>query len=253
MMKTLLTELSKSKRTSIWIVTLITPSAVIIFSLVNLLLRKDYHVRKIAETGIDWWTYLFNSSSGLLILALPLGITMICSVITSMEHRAKAWKQLFALPISREKLFISKFLLATGFTLFSIFLVGIGYLLLGFGLGFVEPLPKWLLIKQCFYPFLASFPIIVVQLWLSTAIPNQAFAIIVGTVTSIGAIFLLVTDLPLLTWLPWTYPIRALPLRATENGLETNPEVSLVFFLSVLMGLILLWMFIKFNAKREIS
>ncbi|SIE32972.1 Uncharacterized protein conserved in bacteria [Mycobacteroides abscessus subsp. abscessus] len=55
---------------------------------------------------------MIGEASFLSIPAIMLGLALVTSMIANIEHQTNAWKQLLALPVSKGKVFTSKFLLA---------------------------------------------------------------------------------------------------------------------------------------------
>ncbi|WP_368780994.1 ABC transporter permease [Alicyclobacillus fastidiosus] len=56
------------------------------------------------HTGVNNWPYLIQNINFLLIPALILGLTLIASLMTGMEHQGNTWKQLLAMPVPRVKI-----------------------------------------------------------------------------------------------------------------------------------------------------
>lgn len=74
-----------------------------------------------------------------------------------------------------------------------------------------QPLPFMFLVKQVFSCFLASFTVLVIQLWISIRISNQAIPLTVGVVGAASSLFLGRSGIKYLHWLPWAYPSLATP------------------------------------------
>lgn len=243
---------AKIKRTSLWMIIFLIPVCTLLFRYVDYLIRGNYHEKKVIQLGTDWWTYTLGGSSGILLFALPLAITMCCSVMANIEHQAAGWKQIFALPVSKSGVYLSKFLIVVAFMLLSSFLLGIGYVLMGFVLDFNETIPWSLIFKQAFFPTIAAFPIMAFQFWLSMVIKNQAFSIAIGSVMTISGLFMAISQLSFINWLPWTYPFRALPLQFGLNGFEMNSNLLSISLISLLVGTLLFIVGNKDFVRRDI-
>ncbi|MNJ52235.1 ABC-2 family transporter protein [compost metagenome] len=169
----------------------------------NFGLRYDYLTEMYKK---DLWGGLIGNIELFVPMALFLGCTLISSLVANVEHQMSSWKQLLALPISRSAVFIAKFtlcvlLLTASCLLLPICTVGLGYLL-----GFQTPLPIWELLRMGFYPYLAAWPLLALQLWLSLTFRNQAIPVSLGVAAAILSPF----TLDLSEWFPLNWPTFAL-------------------------------------------
>lgn len=120
MRRLLASEFLKLRRKMIWFLIVLGPAGVIALQAVNYGLRFDYLMKNYAG---DPWGYLIKNVSMLLIPALLMGMTIISSMIATLEHHTNAWKQTIALPVSRTKLYLGKFAVTTMLLLVSTVLV----------------------------------------------------------------------------------------------------------------------------------
>lgn len=115
----------------------------------------------------EWFQPLFwmNFSYGLFFLPLITGV--LASMICRYEHQANGWKQLFALPVSRGKVFVAKvgILILTVWVHQVLFILAVWFV--GLIKGFTAPFPQEIIWKSLFGGWLATFPLIALQLWLS--------------------------------------------------------------------------------------
>ncbi|QQE80078.1 ABC transporter permease [Alicyclobacillus sp. SO9] len=165
----------------------------------------------------DKWGAVMNSVNVVLIPTLVLGIAVLASMMNSIEYQGHMWKQFLVLPVPRYVLYLSKFFWLIAFLAVSATLAVVGTWLLGLGLGLPRQIPWALILKDGFYPYLASYGIIAFQLLLSTLFNSQVYALIAGVV---GFIASTTTLLP--KWVPWVYPAIASPV---------SPHYSAVFVL----------------------
>lgn len=201
MWKTMIAEGIKLRRTWVWPPVYLGPFGVISLTATRYALRYTYLV----HPGADNWGQLVSSINSLSIPALVLGIAIVSSMISGMEHRGRMWKQMLALPVRRTHFYIGKFMWLLILLFIASMLCSIGALGLGIALGFGFPIPFGHVATSSVYPYLASYALIALQLLLSVTVVNQASAIMVGVIAVIASFaFRLLPQ-----WLPWVYPTRA--------------------------------------------
>lgn len=222
--KLLSSDFVKIRHTWIWLLIVLGPFGVISLQALNYSLRYDYLVSKLRD---QVWVGLLSDIKMLAVLALLFGITLITSLIASIEHRQSSWKQLLALPVSRFSVFTSKYILSLFMMFTASLLLAIGSVLLGLLLGFGTNIPWALLLKNSFYPFLAAMPILALQQWLSTVIANQAIPLtcgILGTVVCIWSI-----KMP--DWMPYKWPLLVNEAQIPEYSVMSGILIGFVVFL----------------------
>lgn len=196
--KLLTADFLKIKRKGLWFLTALGPLGVVALQTVNYGIRKDYLLQQSED---DWGYYLGNVHS-FTPLALILGIAILTSFMASIEDETNAWKQLIALPVSRLTVYLSKFTVLTLLLFVSSSLLPVLILAHGLFLDLGENIPYMELIKSSYYPFLASLPVLALQLWIATVSQNQAIPITVGV---FGVIFAF-SAYKLPDWMIWKWP-----------------------------------------------
>lgn len=161
------------------------------------------------------WVTLIGSINELLLPSLILGIALLASLMSGFEHQGNSWKQLLALPISRAKLYASKSIWLIGLLAVSASLCAIGTIIHGLILGFGIHAPFTTILKEGFYPYLAAYGLIAIQLMVSVLIANQSFAITLGVLGVVASF----ASSVLPKWLPWVYPALSAPVH-NINQLE---------------------------------
>jgi len=227
MLGTLASDLLKIKRKMIWFLIFLGPFGVVALEAVNFGLRYDY-LTKVYKA--DLWGGLIGEASFLAIPALMLGLTIISSMIASIEHQTNSWKQLLALPISKFRVFTGKFLLAAILLFVSSTILFIGIIILGISLKFGLEIPFVNLLKMTYFPYLASMPFIAFQIWLSITVKNQAISLTVGILSTI--LSLSAFNSP--DWFPWNW----LYLDSWGNPLYSALAGLCLGFIIYLMGLV---------------
>ncbi|KMK75492.1 ABC transporter permease [Alkalihalobacillus pseudalcaliphilus] len=200
MLKSIQADALKMKRKWVWFLVCLGPFGVISLQVVNYAVRYDYLVRN----GADHFQVLMNNINMFLAPGLVLGMTILASLFASVEHERNSWKQLLSLPIMKYQVFLSKFILITSLLCVACSLVFIGSNLLGLGLGFgIEPKMLLPFFKNSFYPLLAGIPILVIQLWLSVTMKNQAIPLTIGIFASVFAVYGHFAP----DWVLWKWPL----------------------------------------------
>ncbi len=196
--KALSSDLLKIRGKGIWFLAILGPVGLIAMQALNYGLRYDYLTSQYAE---NLWGALLSDISMFVPIALLLGITLVSSLIANVEHTLSSWKQLLALPISRTTVFAAKFLMTVIILTFSCVLLVIGTVVLGFLLKFDTGFSFMQILKLCFLPFIASFPVLALMLWLCLTYKNQAMPITIGVVMSIFSI------VAVSEWMPFNWPL----------------------------------------------
>ncbi len=198
MLTTFVADFLKIKRKMIWFLIFLGPFGVVALEAVNFGLRYDYLTKRYEA---DLWGGLIGEASFLAIPALMLGLTIITSMIASIEHQTNAWKQLLALPISKFRVFTGKFLLAAVLLFISSTLLFVGIIILGLFLKFGLAIPLLTLLKMVYLPYFAAMPFIAFQTWLSITVKNQAIPLTTGILSTI--LSLAAFNFP--DWFPWNW------------------------------------------------
>jgi lantibiotic transport system permease protein len=194
----LTSEFLKIRRKGFWLLTFLGPFGVVALQMVNYGVRKDYLLQ---QSNDDWGYYLGNVQS-FTPLALVLGIAILTSFMASIENETNAWKQLIALPVSKMNVYLSKFTVLVCLMLFSSVLLMVFTFAFGLVLDLGSDVPYLDIVQYSFYPFLASLPVLALQLWVSTVSQNQGIPItvgILGFILTYSAFFL--PD-----WVIWKWP-----------------------------------------------
>lgn len=201
--KTLSSDMLKIRRKGLWLLAIIAPVGLLAMQALNFGLRYDYFVRQYGE---ELWGALLENVSMFVPVSLLLGCTLVSSLVANVEHHMSSWKQLLALPVSRHAVFAAKFLVCVILLAFSCVLLAAGTVCFGLVFGF-DPaqVPVAALLKLSFLPFLASWPVLALMLWLCLSFRNQALPITLGVVLSIGSLF----SMSLSEWFPVNWPMAA--------------------------------------------
>lgn len=192
-------------------------------------------------TCIEWYLYFRQGESGVyagfnvmylfLSFTMILTVSVLCSIMSETEHQAQGLKLLFSLPVNRPALYFIKAIWIC------ILIFGCCLLIIG-GTSIVwliytdQPLPFVFLVKQVLGCFVASIPVLAIQLFLSLRFSNQTFPMTVGIIGAISSLFLGRASGEFLYILPWAYPSMASPF---------IKGYTVWIALGAALGIILLW------------
>lgn len=202
MIRLLSTDFLKIRRKGIWFLIFLAPIGLAAMQGLNFGLRYDYLYQRYQD---DLWGALLNNISMFVPMALFLGCTLISSMVANIEHQMSSWKQVLALPISRTSVYLSKLILCILLISVSCILLPICTLLLGLILGFGTQVPIRELALIGFVPYLAAWPLLSLQLWLSLTIRNQSLPVTIGISLGILAPFTSILS----EWFPLNWPTLA--------------------------------------------
>lgn len=239
----------KFKRSKLLLIASVFPLFVFIMNFSDFYLRLDFNRELAQELHTTEWSFLVISCHWAMFIMVPLSITIFASKIVNIEHEANTWKTLFALPISKYSIYLSKFIYLFLLCMFSAtFIVG-SLLFIGIFLDFNGPIPWDLILKQAFYPYIVSFPLMAFQLWVSMVCQNQIIPISLGIIFTLSGFFL-----QNVKWLFWVYPIWGTPILPSDefNKVIINTDLSFFFIMSLTVGLLFLIGGMIHFSKREL-
>lgn len=175
------------------------------------------------EDGANKWYFaviLMNLTYALLFLPLITGV--LASSICRYEHQAGGWKQLLALPVTRGSVFISKYVLL----LLLVFLIQLLYLgtiyTVGKINGFTDPFPIDIIWKSIIGGWLATFPLVALQLWMSMAFKSFAAPFAINVIFTLPTI-LAVNSERFGPFYPWAQPFSMMYIGGDTNDVFFVP------------------------------
>ncbi|MFC4100462.1 ABC transporter permease [Paenibacillus xanthanilyticus] len=193
-------EFLKIRGKMLWFLAVLGPLGVAGLQGVNYGLRYDYLMNVYKD---DLWGGLISNVSAITLPTLFIGLAILASMAAGIEHQTNAWKQTLALPVPKTAVFAAKALLNVLLLFVSSTLLFIMTIALGAALGFdLGDLPYGELLQTLYYPYVAALPFMVLQVWLSVTLANQAVPLTVGIVGMIVAMFGSRFD----DWVPYKWP-----------------------------------------------
>ncbi len=199
-MSAIRSEAIKHRRTWVLPLAFLGPFGLVLMGVLDFGLRSEWVPKEVERSGP--WLTVMNQMGMLDVAAIALGVCLLASMVFDVDHRSRSWKQLFALPVSREGVYLTKIavvmaLLAMASVLAALGIAGIWVWL---DLGAV---PWGKLALFAVVPWLAAFPLVALQSALSAHIRNQAVSLTAGVAGVVAALF----GATMPAWVPWAPPV----------------------------------------------
>lgn len=175
----------------------------------------------------EWLGILFpvNITYGLLLLPLITGV--LAGLVCRYEHVEGGWKQLLTLPVSRGKVFVAKYV----FLLLLVLAIQLLYFAAVFAAGKVQgisdPFPLDLVLKSAFGGWVASFPLVALQLWMSIMFKSFAAPFAVNVIFTLPSI-MAVQSKTIGPYYPWGQPFFMMNLGGSTDELFFVPASQLL-------------------------
>ncbi|MFD1064846.1 ABC transporter permease [Oceanobacillus locisalsi] len=160
----------------------------------------------IAIEGMNaWYEKLVTMNFTYAILFLPLISGVLAGVICRYEHQEGGWKQLLALPVTRGKVFLSKYLVLIFLVLAMQLMYLVSIYLVGVIDGITDPFPMEIVWKTIIGGWMATFPLIALQLWVSIAFKSFAAPFAINVIFTLPTI-LVINSERFGPYYPWGQP-----------------------------------------------
>jgi len=178
---------------------------------IDFALRPEFIEKEVARSGA--WITVMNQLGMLDVAAIALGVGLLCSMVFDVDHRSLQWKQVFALPVSRVGVYLTKLgvVMALLFGASMLAAVGVYGIWQWLELGAMP----WVRLAQfAFLPWLAAFPLVALQASLSAHVRNQAMPLTLGVAGVVAALFGAVMP----GWAPWAPLIDSMEWLSGGSG-----------------------------------
>lgn len=166
---------------------------------------------------------LFNMHGMLL---LPLMAALTVAYLCRFEHEQDNWKQFLSQPLTRWQVYNCKFLLSIMAIGTIQILMFLSFLLLGIVLGVEGEIPFEILLKGVFGGWVATLPLIALQLWVSSAWKSFAGAMTINVIFTIPAI-LIAQSGDFGPYYPWAQPFLAMFPQQDASSMFYVPFITL--------------------------
>ncbi|WP_047154760.1 ABC transporter permease [Aneurinibacillus tyrosinisolvens] len=211
-------ELYKQKRGVMWLLVIGGPLLVLGLDFFDLYLRYDYLFSRY-RSEMTSWEILLRENHFFWFFFLPIGITLVSTVIHFREFSDNAWKQLLSLPVRRANVYLSKWFLTVLLSWFAITVAGMGMVLVGKAIGFPEAADYSLFFAYIMNQYAAILGIVSIQHWLSSRCKNVIIPVAIGICGSVCALFFAQSGIG--PYIPYSSLVFTAPLA----GEDTQPVV----------------------------
>jgi hypothetical protein len=248
------TEISKTKGTSAFWITVIGATFVpFVYLLLFLLNPKE----TIDDMGAEPWTVFIERAWQIFcFFILPISVILLTTLVTQIEFRNNTWKQVFTSPQSIGNIFFSKYLtiqvmILSCFLLFNLLIFAVGIIadLSNPGFPFLEHKIDWqLILKINLKTYIAILAMSAIQYWLSLRFKNFVASIGIGLLFEIGVIITFAAEWEHIYKYPYAFPVLSLDSAQSEARpfLENHELNSLGYF-----AFFILLAFLDMKTRKE--
>jgi len=196
MLSILKSECYKLLKSKIILLVLVIPFIILPIGMIDSLDLEDLN---------QWYSKLItiNLSYGLLVLPLITGV--FAGIICRYEHQAGGWKQLLTLPVTRGRIYCAKYIVLVLLLLVMQILYPGSVYLIGIIEGITDPFPMDIVWKITFGGWIATFPLIALQLWMSTVFKSFAAPFAVNVIFTLPTL-LIINSEKFGPYYPWAQP-----------------------------------------------
>ncbi|MGE7690919.1 ABC transporter permease [Lysinibacillus sp. NPDC097214] len=152
-----------------------------------------------------WYISLFSMNLTYALLFLPLIAGVLASLICRYEHQSGGWKQLLALPVTRGRVFVAKYVLIILLMLAMQLLYLCSIFAVGMIKGYTDPFPMEIVWKSIIGGWVATLPLVALQLWMSIMFKSFAAPFAVNVVFTLPSI-LAINSKTIGPYYPWAQP-----------------------------------------------
>lgn len=240
MLSILLSEWYKLRKTRIIFIILIGPLTGLFIGLMS---------SPTGDLGInEWYILLLSMNLTYALLFLPLITGVLASLICRYEHQAGGWKQLLSLPVTRGKVFMTKYILL----ILVVFLMQLLYLVSIYGVGmikgFTDLFPIEIVWKSIFGGWIATLPLIALQLWVSILFKSFAAPFTVNVIFTLPSI-LAVNSERFGPYYPWAQPFSMMYIGGDTGDIFFVPWDQLLIVVGGSFVLFFLGGYLYFQSK----
>jgi hypothetical protein len=239
-------ELIKIKNTfALWLV-ILGAAFIPFFLFVNYIYRwKNY----LPDAGVNPWNeYLRNGFNSVHFTFLPLLIVLLVTLLLNIEHKSNSWKHLFVQPVSKTRVFFSKYLVLI-WLIILFYLLSMVFFLSGGALlsiwksefNFFSYSPTYTyqsvqsgIASYIVRSFISVTGIIALHFWLSFRLKNQFLNIGIGLAGLIIAISMVIGNWESVIYMPYAFPVLMCNFTPASHAFLSGFHMnSLIFFLVI--------------------
>lgn len=196
--------------------------------LISLLIGLNINMEFAEEMdGYHWYILVLSMNLAYSLLFLPLISGVFASVICRYEHQAGGWKQLLALPVTRWQVFVAKYIMIILIILvMQILYLGVIYTV-GILQNVTEPFPMQIVQKSILGGWIATFPLVALQLWMSILFKSFAAPFAVNVIFTLPSI-LVVNSEKIAPFYPWVQPFSMMYIESETDDVFFIPWEQLL-------------------------
>lgn len=172
---------------------------------IGLFIGLSGNLFKVSEDINEWYLSMLSMNLTYSLLFLPLITGVLAGLICRYEHQAGGWKQLLALPVTRGRVFCAKY----SILMIMVLVIQILYLCTVFAVGmikgFSDPFPMTIVWKSILGGWVATFPLVALQLWMSILWKSFAAPFAINVIFTLPSI-LAVNSERFGPYYPWAQP-----------------------------------------------
>ncbi len=243
------TELIKTKNSfALWLV-ILGAAFIPFFFFLNHVYDWDGYLPKPGEN--PWNDYFRKGFNGTHFTFLPLLIVLLVGLLLNIEHKSNTWKHIFALPVSKTKIFLSKYLLLITLIILFYFLLLFFFFSGGLFLSlwknqfnFLKYRPSYLyasihsgIAAFVVKSFISTLAIIAIHFWLSFRLKNLFVNIGIGLAGVVIAVSMYIPHWPSIIYLPYAFPVLMCNFIPDTHHFLSNFQVNSLLFFSVIFFL----------------
>lgn len=229
------------RKSNIWLLIFISPA---LSAITGILLPLD-------TPELAWLNLLMMTASLHAILFLPLLTGVFAAFVCRYEHASGGWKQLLALPVSRNSLYMAKFFVVMALLAITQLLYLLVLLAVGYGRGIEAAVPWDFIGPSIFGGWMATLPLAALQMFVSVAWSSFAAPLAINVIFTIPNM-LIVNSSTYGPYYPWAQPVLSMLSASPDKYVAFN--VSLETLLYVIAGGFLLFFVtgITYFRRKEI-
>ena len=208
LLRALHAELLKLKHTLAFRVIFVLP-----FFIATLQFFVIWRTKKFPADFNLWQLHATNSLQIWAVFMMPLLITLETALLNGIEHSDKQWKHIFALPVPRSAVYLSKFIVAQGLIFLSTLVLALLIVIVGLVATYMRPelantgpVPYGWIAKQAAFVWLASWLIVAIHTWISMRWSGFPVALGAGIGGTFFALFAASASLG--KYYPWLLPMN---------------------------------------------
>ncbi|MDU5111254.1 MAG: ABC transporter permease [Clostridium sp.] len=180
-------EFTKGKRNLVILFVLAVPIGVAILLCVDFLIRyESWLLPQSIEKGLTSWQVLIKEQRILYFNDyMPMFSALILSTLFESEYRNNSWTFLLTKPIKRRDVLLSKYIVASFYSVVMLILNVISLIVVGVIFKFKEPIPYKFFTIMFFVQLISSLVIMLIHLFLNIKNKNLLVSIGIAAVLSI--------------------------------------------------------------------